>query len=629
MVKFNIKLIENAVSVFKRFPLALATAFLATFLMVHVIENWEFPFFKEIMPLLLTSIIGISFFYSLHIFLENIQNIKLKILLLVLFPCCLGMVYWDLNRFVSNDLSSVLAIRFFGYLLLSHLLVAFATIDYKQGENAFWQYNKLLFIRFVVTALYVIVLSLGLMLALVSLDNLFDLELDKNIYAHVNFVIYGFISVILFFGGIPTDFSKFKDNDDFPSGIRIFGQFILLPLLGIYALILYAYIAKILISQSLPNGFVSYMVLGYSIVGILAFLLIYPFHSLPKQGWIKRARTVFYLLQIPLIVLLFVAIGMRVQEYGFTVLRCSLLGLGIFIAAVTIIQLVWRSSSLRIIPMSLFIVTILVWFMPFVNAWDVSKSSQTHELWNLMKKNNMVQEGKIVQPSKKLKNSERYRMYDIVQYLVKNHGVTGLEPAINIPLKQKLSEYRTTNFIDSQLLIYHIFDNNSSYSFDTTYYNNSLDSLTEDMAVAPYMPEYSYEIFEKSYGVVNLKPGNWKQLQLLKWNRLDDNTFQPSKKLKLSVSPDKFTAFLTIEGKVIIIDLKPFYAQAGVGLNKKLNTIDLDKVRFSFLGDKLPRSTVVKGKKYVIEVTKISGVFESESEKYRTDEVEMLVWVPK
>lgn len=629
MVKFNIKLIENAVSVFKRFPLALATAFLATFLMVHVIENWEFPFFKEIMPLLLTSIIGISFFYSLHIFLENIQNIKLKILLLVLFPCCLGMVYWDLNRFVSNDLSSVLAIRFFGYLLLSHLLVAFATIDYKQGENAFWQYNKLLFIRFVVTALYVIVLSLGLMLALVSLDNLFDLELDKNIYAHVNFVIYGFISVILFFGGIPTDFSKFKDNDDFPSGIRIFGQFILLPLLGIYALILYAYIAKILISQSLPNGFVSYMVLGYSIVGILAFLLIYPFHSLPKQGWIKRARTVFYLLQIPLIVLLFVAIGMRVQEYGFTVLRCSLLGLGIFIAAVTIIQLVWRSSSLRIIPMSLFIVTILVWFMPFVNAWDVSKSSQTHELWNLMKKNNMVQEGKIVQPSKKLKNSERYRMYDIVQYLVKNHGVTGLEPAINIPLKQKLSEYRTTNFIDSQLLIYHIFDNNSSYSFDTTYYNNSLDSLTEDMAVAPYMPEYSYEIFEKSYGVVNLKPGNWKQLQLLKWNRLDDNTFQPSKKLKLSVSPDKFTAFLTIEGKVIIIDLKPFYAQAGVGLNKKLNTIDLDKVRFSFLGDKLPRSTVVKGKKYVIEVTKISGVFESESEKYRTDEVEMLVWLPK
>ena len=392
MVKFNVKLIENASSVFKRFPLSIASAFLATFLMVHAFEKWTFPFVENIMPLLLTSIIGISFFYVLHILLENIQNLRLRILLLLLFPLCLGMVFWDLNRFVTNDLSNVIAIRFFGYLLLSHLLVAFATIDYKQGENAFWQYNKLLFIRFVVTALYVIVLSLGLMLALVSLDNLFDLELDKNIYAHVNFVIYGFISVILFFGGIPIDFSKFKDNDDFPSGIRIFGQFILLPLLGIYALILYAYIAKILISQSLPNGFVSYMVLGYSIVGILAFLLIYPFHSLPKQGWIKRARTVFYLLQIPLIVLLFVAIGMRVQEYGFTVLRCSLLGLGILIAAVTFIQLVWRRSSLRIIPISLFIVTILVWFMPFVNAWDVSKSSQTHELWNLMKKNNMRSE---------------------------------------------------------------------------------------------------------------------------------------------------------------------------------------------------------------------------------------------
>jgi hypothetical protein len=98
---------------------------------------------------------------------------------------------------------------------------------------------------------------------------------------------------------------------------------------------------------------------------------------------------------------------------------------------------------------------------------------------------------------------------------------------------------------------------------------------------------------------------------------------------KLSVSPDKFTAFLNIEGKVIVINLKPFYAQAGLDLKKKMNSKDLDKVRFSFLGDKLPRSTVLNGKRYAIEVTKISGVFESSSGKYRTDEVEMLVWVPK
>jgi hypothetical protein len=320
---------------------------------------------------------------------------------------------------------------------------------------------------------------------------------------------------------------------------------------------------------------------------------------------------------------------MRVQEYGFTVLRCSLLGLGIFIAAVTFIQLVWRNSSLRIIPILLFIVTILVWFMPFVNAWDVSKSNQTHELLTLLKKNNMVQGGKIVQPSKKLRNSERYRMYDIVQYLVRNHGVTGLEPTINIPQNRKLSEYGPTSFIDSQLLIYHIFSNYSPYTSDYTYVDNSLDSLESVTDYASFSTELVYEIFEKSYGVVNLKPGNWKQLQLLKWNRTDDNSYSAAKKLKLSVSPDKFTAFLNIEGKVIVIDLKPFYAQVGLDLNKKMNTKDLEKVRFSFSGDKLPRSTVLNGKRYAIEVTKISGVFESESGKYRTDEVEMLVWVPK
>lgn len=634
MVKFNIKLIENAVSVFKRFPLALAAAFLATFLMMHVIEDWEFPFFKEIRPLLLTSIIGISFFYSLHILLENIQNIKLEILLLILFPCCLGMVYWDLNRFVSNDFSSVLAIRFFGYLLLSHLFVAFATIDYKQGENAFWQYNRVLFVRFIITGLYVLVLSLGLMLALVSLDNLFDIELNRNMYGHVNFTVYGFVSVVLFLGGIPLDFSQFKENHEFPTGLKVFGQFILLPLLGIYALILYAYIAKILISQTWPNGYVSYMVLGYSIAGILAFLLIYPFHALPKQAWIKRARTIFYILQIPLIVLLFVAIGMRVQEYGFTVLRCSLLGLGIFIAAVTFIQLFKKNSSMRIIPIALFSVTILVWFVPYLNAWDVSKSSQKKELIMLLEKNRMVQGGKIVQPSKRLRNADRFRMYNIVQYLVRNHGITGMEPAINIPQNQKISEYRITNFIDSQLLIYHVFSNYSSYANDTSYLDNSVDKLIEDtsgggIVDAPYMPEIEYEIFEKTYGVVNLKPGNWNQLQMLKWNSFDDNAFGSGNRIKLSVNPEKFAAYLTVSGKVVVLDLKPFYAQAGVNLEGKWNVHSTESKRFTFVGDKLPRSTVVKGKTYAIEVAKIAGVYESSSGNYRTTELELMVWVPK
>ena len=50
MVKFNVKLIENASTVFKRFPLSIASAFLATFLMVHAVENWTFPFGEHNAP---------------------------------------------------------------------------------------------------------------------------------------------------------------------------------------------------------------------------------------------------------------------------------------------------------------------------------------------------------------------------------------------------------------------------------------------------------------------------------------------------------------------------------------------------------------------------------------------------
>ena len=63
---------------------------------------------------------------------------------------------------------------------------------------------------------------------------------------------------------------------DYPIGLKYFTQYVLLPLVAIYLGILIAYEAKIAIQWSLPQGWVSIMVLASAIFGILAFLLIYP-----------------------------------------------------------------------------------------------------------------------------------------------------------------------------------------------------------------------------------------------------------------------------------------------------------------------------------------------------------------
>ena len=50
-------------------------------------------------------------------------------------------------------------------------------------------------------------------------------------------------------------------------------QFILIPLVGLYLLILYVYGLQILFTWELPKGGLTYLILSFSIAGMLAVLL--------------------------------------------------------------------------------------------------------------------------------------------------------------------------------------------------------------------------------------------------------------------------------------------------------------------------------------------------------------------
>ena len=98
-------------------------------------------------------------------------------------------------------------------------------------------------------------------------------------------------------------------------------QYVLLPLVGIYLVILYAYGLKILFQWNWPQGWVSQLVLWYSVVSILSILLLWPLREKADSGWIKSFTSWFFRLLIPLLVMLFLAIFERIGDYGLTVNR--------------------------------------------------------------------------------------------------------------------------------------------------------------------------------------------------------------------------------------------------------------------------------------------------------------------
>src|SRR5690606_24507962 len=124
---------------------------------------------------------------------------------------------------------------------------------------------------------------------------------------------------------------KLNHVNTFPKGLKIFVQYILIPLAIIYLLILYAYSAKILVEWNLPNGWVSMLILWYAVFGILAILLAYPLRDDTDNPWVRLYSRFFFVGLLPLILLLFIAVGVRIGDYGVTELRYYVVLLGIWL----------------------------------------------------------------------------------------------------------------------------------------------------------------------------------------------------------------------------------------------------------------------------------------------------------
>ena len=356
----------------------------------------------------------------------------------------LSSVYSDFNGYFDGLYSEDRVwLRYWGYSLIFHLLAAVLPIINKRNSNAVWQYNQTLFIRSFTTALYCGVLFLGLAGALLALDQLFGVQVEGHYYAYLWFGLLGIGGTLIFVSGVPENIQQLDDKEDFPKPLKAFSQYVLLPLVLIYLVILYAYSGQILIKWQLPVGWVSNMILSFSVAGMLALLLLYPFGA--KDKWIHTYTRGYYIALLPLLILLYIAAGIRIQEYGFTILRYSLLGLSVWLTFISIFMIVTKNRYIYVIPISLAAVAAIVWFLPGANAWAVSQRSQTNRLQNQLKEigiinNNQLQKDVIIS------DSISVAIFEDVEYLFEHHGVTGLEPMLKIPAPSILKKFKSDTY---------------------------------------------------------------------------------------------------------------------------------------------------------------------------------------
>ncbi|MES2140340.1 MAG: DUF4153 domain-containing protein [Bacteroidota bacterium] len=488
----------ESISTIKRFPLSLLASIIATAIAIYLMHsNYEkLNYINYLWKVIMCCYLGLNLFLAAELYSESNDHPVLKRLLLQVSGLLLIICYYfllpDFKDFGLEDTA-----RFALFVIGLHLLVSFAPYINVRHTNGFWQFNKSLFIRFLTSGLYTGVLYVGLALALLAIDKLFKVEINSKYYADLWWFLAGIFNTWFFLAGVPKQTQALEGITEYPKGLKVFTQFVLLPLVTIYLFILYAYGAKIAIAMELPRGWVSYLVIGFSIVGILSLLLIWPVKEREGNSWIKTVDRWFYLALYPLIILLGLAVFKRISQYGITENRYFILVIALWLLIVATYFLLNKNKNIKVIPISLCIIAFLSSFGPW-GAFGVSERSQIGRLEQLISDEKILIDGKIKKSDSLLKGERAEKISSLISYLGETHGFKEIQPWFTQDLDSIFISKDSTgaNYINKNEIVLELMgvENYVSYSREGErdfYIYSQYDQTTINVKGFDYYNEFS------------------------------------------------------------------------------------------------------------------------------------------
>jgi len=498
-------LVEDAKKTFLRFPFVILIAILGSAAMIRIVGLSSYNT-KEYLHfwynLAMTASLGIPLLFSLAIFSESRKHKKLIQLIIQITGIILLTVYF----FTLSPVENIYDIaRYFLYVIAFHLLVSFSQFLFSKNNDLmdFWNFNQRIFLRIILSGLYTIVLYGGLAIALLAFDKLFEMDIAGKRYAQLFFLLAGVFNTWFFCSGVPELNENNKNEFLYPNGLKVFTQFILLPIVVIYVLILYLYLFKILFSWSLPLGWVSYLVIGFSTAGIFSLLLIYPLKE--KIQWIKIFSKLFFIALIPQIILLFISITRRTSEYGITERRYYVYVLAGWLAITTIFYIINNFKNIKYIPISLCLIAILTSFGPW-GAFSLSINSQVNRLEEILTKNNLLQNNKIIKASNDISEEENRDVHSILNFLIERNKLDEIQKWFDVNLQELITkepdtgkqniylskEEKIINYIGLKSINYNNFKNKNFISIKTK------DDDFLEIKDYNYMVRYKFNSFDTS-----------------------------------------------------------------------------------------------------------------------------------
>ena len=437
-------------SAFKRFPLAAAFAIFTTIAFIYVYEsNHELTDSKLLYWLSIYPTAATMIALTISLVQESRKKFSViphAVAEAVWLAISIALVFYHFSANNDTERTYVLATWLFIYTT-SFLSVFVAPFFKQKDENGFWVFLMKNAKAAVIAGAISAVLLIAIEGLLFGFFNLFDIKpssVRPFIYSAI--ICSCTIFPILFFSGIPSIDECLQEAPALNKFQTSANKFLFLPVISLYIILLYAYIAKIIIQWEMPKGMVSYLVSASMLLMLLRVTLTLPERINPKPSFEKTLLKILPAACIPLVILMSVGIMRRISDYGISEDRYYIAAVNIFyyiiIAILLIDKIKCKSRVIAIVFCSMFLI---------LTNGPLSALNVTHRIWMESIETALAEQGYNKFPL----NDEDSREF-----------INRLEAKNNIPhIKMVLSRIQTLNirgdkelaqYVDHGIVILHI-----------------------------------------------------------------------------------------------------------------------------------------------------------------------------
>lgn len=318
--------------------------------------------------------------------------------------------------FLLVDLNMVSTTRYAAVTLALYL--GFLYIPYLPKKERFEMYIIKVYSSFFTTVIYSVVLFLGLAAILFTVDNLLGINIEWKIYYYTWLFVVCIFAPSYFLAGVPQNSERIS-VDSYPKLLRILLLYIVMPLLSAYTCILYIYFIKIIVTRQWPVGLVSHLVLWYSSIVTIVLFFITPIRD--RNSWADKFSKWAPRIIIPVLIMMFISMGIRIKAYGVTENRYYVIVLGLWVLGVMVYLSLAKSAKNIVIPAALSIIALIAVFGP-LSSYSVSKMSQNNRLERILVRNNMLDNGNIKAAPANISDDDKNEISRILDYFSRNHS---------------------------------------------------------------------------------------------------------------------------------------------------------------------------------------------------------------